>query len=457
VDGTSQWTSCTSPRTLTGLAQGSHSFRARARDAVGNVDPTPAERAWSVDTHPPDTAIDSGPSGLERSASAHLGLSSTEAGSTFECRLDAGDWAPCASSWDLAGLGDGPHTARVRARDAAGNVDPTPATRDWTVDTADPETSIESGPSGLVATDEATVTLSSSEPGSSFECRLDDAGEWSACDSPTGLTGLGEGRHTIRVRATDVAGNTDPTPAERTWTVDTSPPDTRIDTGPASGRATRAGFALSAGPGATFECRLDGGGWEACASPLELTGLGVGTHVLRVRATDPAGNVDPTEAVWTWTIAAAPVVVPPPSAPESPRPPAQEHGPSLHDLDLALRGHANATARLLRRTGGARLVRGRGLTVRRLDAGVPGRLSLRLRQGGAVLGSGHSTATGSGRHAVRLRLTRTGLRRLARGKLHRITVEIEFRDSAGRTVRRSARLRLPRWRPLAFTSPPARG
>src|SRR5262249_51278269 len=31
--------------------------------------------------------------------------------------------------------------------------------------------------------------------------------------------GLAEGLHTFRVRATDSAGNTDPTPAERSWTV----------------------------------------------------------------------------------------------------------------------------------------------------------------------------------------------------------------------------------------------
>jgi hypothetical protein len=31
--------------------------------------------------------------------------------------------------------------------------------------------------------------------------------------------GLSNGSHTFRVRATDPAGNTDPTPAERTWTV----------------------------------------------------------------------------------------------------------------------------------------------------------------------------------------------------------------------------------------------
>ena len=438
VDGASQWTACSSPRTLTGLGQGAHSFRVRARDAVGNVDATPAERTWTVDTHAPDTTIDSGPSGLERSTSAHLTFSSSEAGSSFECRLDAGDWAPCASPRDLTGLADGPHVMRARAMDAAGNVDPTPAERAWTVDTEIPETRIESGPSGLAATDEAAFTLGSSEDGSSFECRLDDAAAWSACSSPTEFTGLNQGRHTIRVRATDAAGNTDASPAERTWTVDTVPPRTVIRSGPASGgRSTRAGFSFTAETGATFQCRLDDAGWRPCASPFELTGLAVGGHVLRVRATDAAGNVDPTGAVWAWTIAApSVVVVPPPTTPDTPEP------PTMRDLATALRADVLATVRVLRRTHRARLARRGGLTVRGLDAALPGRFHLRLRRGGALLGRGRSASIRAGRHSVRLRLTRTGVRKLARGSFHRVTLEIEFRDSAGRTVRISARLPL---------------
>jgi hypothetical protein len=38
---------------------------------------------------------------------------------------------------------DGTHTVRIRATDVAGNVDATPATRSWTVDTAAPETSMQ--------------------------------------------------------------------------------------------------------------------------------------------------------------------------------------------------------------------------------------------------------------------------------------------------------------------------
>jgi parallel beta-helix repeat protein len=47
---------CTSPKTFTGLASGSHNFRVRARDAASNFDPTAATHSWTVgvsDTTPP--------------------------------------------------------------------------------------------------------------------------------------------------------------------------------------------------------------------------------------------------------------------------------------------------------------------------------------------------------------------------------------------------------------------
>jgi hypothetical protein len=230
LDGAS-FASCTSPKSYTGLSDGSHTFSVRAKDSAGNVDATPATRTWTVntasppDTTPPETTISSGPSGTVSSTSATFAFSSSETGSTFECSLDGGAFASCSSPKDYTSLSNGSHTFSVRAKDSAGNVDATPATRTWTVstapppqDTTPPETTIDSGPSGTVKQNNASFTFSSSEANSTFECQL-DGGAFGACSSPKKYTGLANGSHTFSVRATDAARNTDATAASRTWTV----------------------------------------------------------------------------------------------------------------------------------------------------------------------------------------------------------------------------------------------
>ena len=89
-----------------------------------------------VDTTPPDTTITSGPSGTTSSTTASFEFSSSEGGSTFECQLDQGAFAGCTSPKSYSGLAPGSHTFSVRATDAAGNVDPTPATSTWTITTS---------------------------------------------------------------------------------------------------------------------------------------------------------------------------------------------------------------------------------------------------------------------------------------------------------------------------------
>jgi hypothetical protein len=88
------------------------------------------------DTTPPDTTIVSGPSGTVTATSADFGFSSSEAGSTFECRLDpaaGGAWGSCVSPKSYTALASGAHSFEVRARDAALNTDQTPASRTWTI------------------------------------------------------------------------------------------------------------------------------------------------------------------------------------------------------------------------------------------------------------------------------------------------------------------------------------
>jgi hypothetical protein len=348
-----------------------------------------------VDATPPDTSIDSGPSGVVGSASAVFGFSSSEAGSTFECSLDGGAYGTCSSPKDYAALSDGSHTFRVKATDAAGNTDVTPASRSWTVDTQAPEapvigsptnnsynatgnvtvtgtaepfstvsildgtasmgttqeanasrdwskaltsvsegshtytaratdaagntsvvsnarvvivdtispqTSIDSGPSNTTATNSARFAFSS-ENGAKFQCSLDGAA-YETCMSPKEFTDLTNGSHTFQVRATDAAGNTDLTPASRTWTMDTTLPNTTIDSGPSGAvNSTSANFEFSS-EGSSFVCSLDGSAYSECHSPRSYSELGNGTHTFRVKATDVAGNGTPAGRTWTVDTAA---------------------------------------------------------------------------------------------------------------------------------------------------------
>src|SRR5205823_7345594 len=115
------------------LAVGGHTFAVRAADSFGNTDASPATATWTVlDTTPPDTTITAGPTGTTTSHSASFSFAATET-ATFECSLDGTAWAACSSPQSYSSIGDGAHTFQVRATDAAGNVDPTPASRSWTI------------------------------------------------------------------------------------------------------------------------------------------------------------------------------------------------------------------------------------------------------------------------------------------------------------------------------------
>ncbi|HEX8084141.1 MAG TPA: Ig-like domain-containing protein [Solirubrobacteraceae bacterium] len=86
-------------------------------------------------------------------------------------------------------------------------------------------------------------------------------------------------------------------------TIDSGPPDVvESPTAPA--------FTFSSPvDGASFECKLDGGGWEPCASPKSYPAFADGLHTFLARAVLPGGDVDPEPASQAfWVDTAAPVV-----------------------------------------------------------------------------------------------------------------------------------------------------
>jgi len=293
--------------TTSSLVDGSHTFYARACDALNNCDATPASYTWTTDTTAPETTIATVLGGTVTTRDVSISFSS-EAGATFECKLDSGSWGACSSPKGYAGLVDGSHIFYVRATDAVGNTDATPATRTWTIDATAPDTSIDSGPAGTVASSSAAFSFSS-EPGATFFCQLDSS-SWGACSSPKSYTSLSDvPTHTFRVRAKDAAGNTDATPATRTFTVDTTPPQTTIGSGPSGTVATSgAAFTFASSEAASsFSCMLDSGSWGSCTSPESYSGLPDGSHTFYVVAKDAVDNVDPTPASRTWTIDTTPL------------------------------------------------------------------------------------------------------------------------------------------------------
>jgi DNA-directed RNA polymerase specialized sigma24 family protein len=292
---------CGARTTIGRLRDGRHRLLARIRDRYGNADASPAGWVWRVDTSAPDTRIDSAE--FEKSR-AEFHLSAGKGRVAFECKLDERDYRRCKSRVLLRGLSQGDHDLLVRATDAAGNTDPSPATVRWTVDTKRPKTRIVSGPSGVVHRSKATFTLDANEDEVTYECSL-DGNAFRVCASTVSFRGLAPGEHTFRARARDDAGNVDPTPARREWTiVDTENPDTTITSHPRvnSNDSSPTFEFRSSESGSRFECRLDGGSWRRCSSPKTYQGLASRQHVFRVRARDAAGNVDRTPASWTWTI-----------------------------------------------------------------------------------------------------------------------------------------------------------
>jgi hypothetical protein len=151
------------------------------------------------DTTPPDTTIERAPAPLERSTRAVLSFAS-EPDARFECSLDGARFATCPATVRYRRLVQGRHVLAVRAIDAAGNVDRSPARVGWVVDTVPPVTRIVPKPRLRV------WFAARGERGATYRCSLDGR-PFASCRSPYRLPTLAPGRHVFHVRATDAAGN----------------------------------------------------------------------------------------------------------------------------------------------------------------------------------------------------------------------------------------------------------
>jgi hypothetical protein len=197
----------------------------------------------TIDNTGPDTTIASSPSQPANSASASFTFAGTDdltsaANLTFQCELDGGGFSACASPKSYAGLSNASHTFRVRAKDQAGNLDASPASFTWTVDTVAPsapstpdlhsasDTGISTGDNitnvsapTFTGTAEAGSTVKLFSDGVEKGSAVAAGGAYSITTSP-----LVQGPHAITASTTDAAGNTSAGSGSLTVTIDLTPP-----------------------------------------------------------------------------------------------------------------------------------------------------------------------------------------------------------------------------------------
>jgi hypothetical protein len=162
----------------------------------------------NADATAPNTTIDSSPANPSNSASASFSFNGTDSGTgvaSFECKLDGGSFGACTSPKSYSSLSEGSHTFQVRAIDGAGNVDQSPATYTWTVDTVAPvvtlnvnNTTVNNGGQYDFGSVPAEPTCSATDVGGSGV-------NADGCVRNGYSTAVGS--HTLTATATDVAGN----------------------------------------------------------------------------------------------------------------------------------------------------------------------------------------------------------------------------------------------------------
>lgn len=148
---------------------------------------------------------------------------------------------PATATWTPVAVGTDDGTASMRFLEIDYQPSNLSAPSNFDIDevgfspTAQPDVDITGGPAGTVASSDATFSFAGNQPKMTFSCTL-DGGASEPCDSPKSYSGLGAGDHTFTVTGRDRWGQSDPSPAGRTWTVQpAAPPPDRDSDGIADG------------------------------------------------------------------------------------------------------------------------------------------------------------------------------------------------------------------------------
>lgn len=134
---------------------------------------------------------------------------------TFSCVLDEILAFACASPLRLGPLADGAHVLAVAAR--GDGLAGAPERRRFAVDTVAPDTRITAGPPDGATIDDTPEFAWEADDAVAFRCTVDEK-PIAACPQAFARP-IPDGRYRFSVAAVDAAGNVDPTPARRSFTL----------------------------------------------------------------------------------------------------------------------------------------------------------------------------------------------------------------------------------------------
>jgi hypothetical protein len=331
------------------LAEGVHSFTAKAYDVAGN-NSTSTAVTITADRTPPPAPVVTGLAVASDTGVAGDGITNmkmptlvgtAEAGATvyvYDQGVQLGSAiAATTGAWSFhvpANLSEGVHSITASAVDKGGNIGATSTAVQFTVDATAPVKPVVAFAAGTATlasgafTSSTALTVSgSTEAGAAVTLMDGTTAAASGTADGSGhfsfsLSGLGTGAHSFTVKAADVAGNT-ASSAPATITVDVAPPDTPVITGLAAGSDTGVSatdsltklnaptFVGTAEPASTVRVYSDGtllgtatastaGAWSFHVPATAL--LDDGAHTITAVATDKAGNTGGTSTALVITV-----------------------------------------------------------------------------------------------------------------------------------------------------------
>ncbi|MCU0491012.1 MAG: lamin tail domain-containing protein [Chloroflexaceae bacterium] len=256
-------------------------------------DPSVA-RFFRPDRIAPDTVLTVNPANPTNSTSASFGFSGSDnltpaANLTFACSLDGAAFAPCSSPVSYDNLSDGTHTFAVQAVDEAGNVDPTPATVTWLVDTIAPTLS------GTPTTNPNGAGWYNGDVTIAWSCADAGAGV-AACPENSSISGEGVNL-TATASVSDRAGNRTTATSAPPVSIDRTAPTTTSSVRTLGGGAAitlSASDSLSGVAGTQYS--INDGAPQPYSLPFLITGPGQ-QFSIAFFSSDAAGNVETTQTL----------------------------------------------------------------------------------------------------------------------------------------------------------------